>query len=148
MSVGGGYATILLTSGHAMRTRAACDKLVSSMETTAEVATPKPKVIDGTLVYERPVYWLVKSATPVDCGKMVANYDFERAAINLHRIPGWQTFGPGPFVVVWREGGTQAGVFDFSRVPTIDFGNQSQAVSEYMARRSDVWDPNFTRRRR
>ena len=99
--------------------------------------------MDGVLVYERPVYWPVTVPTQVECGQMLQNYDFDRAAVALQRVPNWDRLGRGPFIVVRKANGSQAGIFDFSGVATADFDEQFAAVVNYMSQRDDVWSANF-----
>jgi len=140
---GGGYAVIILKRGFPARSHRACLKMLQSMDMRVGPANGRPILMDRTVVYERPVYWPVRVSTARNCPRMLQNYDFDRAMVNLQRIPNWSRLGRGPFVLVRRANGNQAGLFDFSNVVAQDFDDQFAAVVNYMSQRTDVWTPGF-----
>lgn len=140
---GGGYAVVLLKRGTANRGPQACAELRKSMDTRVGPVDGRPMSMDGVLVYERPVYWPVTVRTQVVCSAMLQYYDFDRAMVSLQRVPNWDRLGRGPFIVVRKAIGSQAGFFDFSSVATADFDEQFAAVVNYMSQRDDVWSPSF-----
>lgn len=142
---GGGHAIVLITRRSPARNARACATMAQSMHMRIGPASGRPTRVDGTLVFRRPVYWPVTVRTSLNCSSLLQNYDFERAMINLQRIPRWTRLGQGPFVVVKKENGNQAGLFDFSNVAAEDFGDQFAAVVNYMSQRPDVWSPAFYR---
>ncbi|MFZ4603416.1 MAG: hypothetical protein ACOYM8_13280, partial [Caulobacterales bacterium] len=119
ISEGGGYGLVIMRRG-GPRNRLACDAFSKALPFTSEAVTGRPlRTIDG-VVYRRPIYWpLNTSALPASqttCETMVANYDYDRAAIIASRFQGGLPSG-GPFVVLVRADGRRAGVFDFGAVP-------------------------------
>ena len=145
VSEGGGYAIVLLKRGYPGRSRQACEKMAQSMAVRVGPSDGSPIVMDGTIVYERPVYWPVTVPSAANCVAMANNYDFDRAMLNLQRVPKSSRLGRGPFVVVRKKGGQQFGFFDFSNVTGQDFSEQLAAVVNYMSQREDVWKPAFYR---
>lgn len=140
---GGGYAIVLLRRSTPVRNNAACQAMLRSMGMRVGPADGRPILDDGFLVYQRPVYWPVTASPDLNCTRMMQNYDFGRAETNIRRISGWASLGNGPFVVVRRANGTQAGLFDFSQVTAQDFPAQFNAVVNYLGQSANVWDASF-----
>jgi hypothetical protein len=140
---GGGYGIVLLRRGSIGRGQRACINMLNAMRMRVGPADGEPLRSDDTLVHERPIYWPVTIRSPAKCARMLQNYDYDRAMINLQRIPNWSQLGQGPFVVVRKQDGNQAGFFDFSNVAAADFNEQFAAVVNYMTQKPDVWSPEF-----
>ena len=142
---GGGYALVLLRKGDPSRNERACAKMMEAMVIRVGPADSRPTIMDQISVYERPVYWPVTAISRINCEGMLRNYDYARADVHYQLIPNWQRLGQGPFVVVRKENGNQAGLFDFSNVAGDDFDEQFAAVVNYMSQRTDVWSADFYR---
>jgi hypothetical protein len=142
---GGGYAIVLLKRGSPERSRQTCAAMSQSMSIRVGPADGLPIDWNGAKIYDRPVYWPVTVATPVDCAGMLQNYDFDRSAANLRLIPNARRLGQGPFVMVRRADGREAGLFDFSKLDGADFDQQFAAVVNYMSQQDGVWSADFYR---
>jgi len=139
---GGGYGMVLLRRSTS-RNAEACDAFRRAMVFTQDALDGRPQIVDGGLVYQRPIYWPVESALPdsdqATCSDMLRRYDYERARIRMLRLA--RTEGPGPFLAIYRESGREVGLFDFSNVPSDEFALQFEAFLNAMSAASEAWAP-------
>lgn len=141
---GGGYGVILLRRG-ASENLAACQVFVRSLGFTNTRDDGLVEQVDGVFVYRRPIYWPtlhdISATRASDCSTVLANYDYDRAAIMLARLRA--TNRAGPFMVIWRANGASAGLFDYSELSQIDLDRQFDRSLFNLAQSDRIWDPAF-----
>ena len=141
---GGGYGVILLRRGGAQNL-AACQVFVRSLGFSNTQDDGMVEQIDGSYVYHRPIYWptlhQVSATRASDCPTMLANYDYDRAAIMLARLRS-ANHG-GPFMVIWRADGSSAGLFDYSELPQTELDRQFDRSLFTLAQSDQIWTPSF-----
>lgn len=141
---GGGYGVVLLRRSMTDdRNLKACEVMHRALRFEVAAVDRRPERIDDFLVYRRPVYWPVISApagAEWTCAEMLGRYDAVRAWLPFDS-PRFSR--PGPYVVLIRERGDEAAVFDFSGVPADEFPRQFDAVVLHMTRDSSIWRESY-----
>jgi hypothetical protein len=141
VAIGGGYGVVLLRGG-GRRNAAACRAFTRAMA-FSQAASDQPILVDGVLIYSRPVYWFIRApiAQPSTCTDMLAQYDQVRADILLNRVA--KARGEGPFLAMLRGDGRQVGLFDFSDVPIDEFEPTYRDFMMRVSQSVDIWEPQL-----
>ncbi len=145
--INGGYALVLMRRGGGGN-ESACKVFTRYLGFTPGAPSDGPVIVEGTAVYQMPVYWPTRKIVPAqsasDCKRMLEDYDYVKARTFLDH-PSVSPFSRagGPYLAIVRGDGKQIGFFDFSGLSGASAQRQLEGALNTLTRNDALQAPFY-----